>query len=150
MTDEIIIRPSVLTRWPDCNRRGAAHLLRREIQAAGFRLRRLRRGIGAAIGSAVHAAAEITLDEKAKSGALPPASVATDIAAQSLQRALAEGEILYDGPNGVTHNRSDASRQTVRMAAAYHRVAAPLIEPILVEQRLEAEVAPGIILAKNI
>jgi hypothetical protein len=53
-----VIRCSALTAYPDCNRRGAARLFWREISSMGFRLRSTPRGIGAAIGSAVHRAAE--------------------------------------------------------------------------------------------
>lgn len=144
---EVVIRCSALTGYPDCNRRGAARLFWREITAAGFRLRSPARGIGAVVGSAVHRAAAVSLDEKAKSGVLPPASVATDAALDSLSEQLAAGEIAYDGPRGATHNRNDAVRQAIGMTKAYHRLVAPEVEPIIVEERLEAEIAPGIVLS---
>jgi hypothetical protein len=147
MNDPIVIRASALSSYPDCNRRGAARLFRRELEAAGFRLRRLPRSIGAVIGSAVHGAAELTLNEKARTGELPPASVATDIAAESLTEALTQGEVAFDGPSGPTHNRDEAGKQTLSMARAYHRVVAPQVRPILVEHRLEAEVAEGLVLS---
>ena len=142
-----IIRCSALSGYPDCNRRGAARLFWREIEAAGFKLRRTPRGIGAAVGSAVHKAAAVTLDEKATSGSLPPASVATDAALDTLSDELADGEVAYDGPRGATHNRNDAVRQAIGMTRAYHRLVAPTVEPIIVEERLEAEIAPGLILS---
>jgi hypothetical protein len=139
-----IIRASALSSYPDCNRRGAARLFRREITAAGFKLRRPPRGIGAAIGSAVHRAAETSLTMKALTGELPPASVATDCATETLGEQLAQGEIAFDV---ATHNRDEASRQVVGMTRVYHRLVAPTVRPILIEERLEAEVAPGIILS---
>jgi hypothetical protein len=142
-----IIRCSALSAYPDCNRRGAARLFWREITAAGFKLRRTPRGIGAAVGSAVHRAAAVSLDEKARTGNLPPASVATDCALETLRDELAGGEIAYDGPRGATHNRNDAVRQAIGMSRAYHRLVAPEVEPIIVEERLEAEVVPGLILS---
>jgi PD-(D/E)XK nuclease superfamily len=142
-----VIRCSALTAYPGCNRRGAARLFPREITAAGFRLRKTPRAVGAAVGSAVHRAAAVSLDEKARSGSLPPASVATDAALDALGDALAAGEIAYDGPRGATHNRNDAVRQAIGMTRAYHRLVAPSVDPIIVEERLEAEVAPGLILS---
>jgi PD-(D/E)XK nuclease superfamily len=142
-----VIRCSALTGYPDCNRRGAARLFWREVIAAGFRLRRTPRAVGAAVGSAVHRAAAISLDEKARSGVLPPASVATDAALDTLGDELATGEITYDGPRGATHNRNDAVRQAIGMARTYHRLVAPAVEPIIVEERLEAEISPGLILS---
>jgi hypothetical protein len=147
MAEPTIIRASALSSYPDCNRRGAARLFWREITAAGFKLRHTPRGIGAAIGTAVHLAAKVTLEEKAKSGTLPPASVATDCAAEMLTEQLATGEVTFDGPRGATHNRDEAARQTIVMSRAYHRLVAPAVHPIIVEERLEAEVALGLILS---
>jgi hypothetical protein len=139
-----VIRCSALTWWPDCPRRGAARLFWREIQAAGFRLRSTPRGIAAAIGSAVHKSAEFTLAKKAHTGELLPASDATDAARDSLVEQLGHGEIAFDA---VTGTRGDALRQVIGMTKAYHRVVAPQVVPILVEERLEAEVSPGLILS---
>jgi hypothetical protein len=142
-----IIRVSALSGYPDCNRRGATRLFWREIEAAGFKLRRTMRGIGAAVGSAVHKAASVTLDEKARSGTLPPVTVATDVARDTLRADLADGETRYDTPQGATHNAREAETQTLSMTRAYHGVVAPTVEPIIVEERLEAEVEPGLILS---
>jgi hypothetical protein len=139
-----VIRCSALTAYPDCNRRGAARLFWREISAAGFRLRSTPRGIGAAIGSAVHKAAEVVLKEKAETGSLPPSTVAADCAAETLLEGLREGETVFDR---TTANRVEGEVTVVGMARAYHRLVAPAVEPILVEERLEAEIAPGLILS---
>jgi PD-(D/E)XK nuclease superfamily len=136
------IRASALSNYPDCNRRGAARLFWREIAAAGFQLRTPPRGIGAAIGTAVHKAAEITLSEKAR-GSLPPASVAADAAADTLRENLHD-DTLFDR---YTTNETAAGVQAVSMARAYHQHIAPSVEPLLIEERLEAEVAPGLILS---
>jgi len=139
-----VIRCSALTTYPDCNRRGAARLFWREIVAAGFRLRPTPRGIGAAVGSAVHKAAEYALNEKAHSGELPPASAATDAARDTLTEELGGGEVAFDATTG---SRAEALRQVISMTKAYHRVVAPKVIPIIVEERLEAEVSPGLILS---
>ena len=145
MVEPTIIRASALSSYPDCNRRGAARLFRREIEAAGYRLRHTPRGIGAAIGTAVHKAAQVLLGEKATSGVLPPASVGTDAALDELHAQLSSGEVAYDA--SFTLNRAEATRQTIGMARIYRSVVAPKVEPILVEERLEAEIAPGIVLS---
>jgi hypothetical protein len=142
-----VIRCSSLTGYPDCPRRGATRLFWREIVAAGFRLRSVRRGIGAAVGTAVHAAAAVVFGEKAKTGELPPESVALDATVSSLNRAIGDGPIEYDGPTGSTHNLAQAEAQSLRMTRAYFRVVAPTVCPIHVEERLEAEVAPGLVLS---
>jgi hypothetical protein len=138
-----VIRCSALTAYPDCNRRGAARLFWREISAAGFRLRSTPRGIGAAIGSAVHRSAEVILKEKAETGSLPPSTVAADCAAETLLDQLREGETMFDR---TTANRVEGEVTVIGMARAYHRRVAPDIQPVLIEEQLEAEVAPGIIL----
>jgi hypothetical protein len=142
-----IIRVSALSGYPDCERRGATRLFWREITAAGFKLRRTMRGIGAAVGNAVHRAAAVTLDEKARSGRLPPVTVATDIARDWLREELAAGEVRFDTPQGATHNRQEAELQTLGMTRGYHGIIAPTVEPIIVEERLEAEIEPGLILS---
>lgn len=138
-----IIRCSALTAYPDCNRRGAARLFWREISSMGFRLRSPPRGIGAAIGSAVHRAAEVILKEKAETGSLPPSTVAADCAAETLAESVREG-VDFDR---TTANRVEGEVTAVGMARAYHRVIAPTVDAILIEERLEAEVAPGLILS---
>lgn len=146
MSEPTVIRASSLSGYPDCNRRGAARIFRREIEAAGFVLRDTPRGVGAAIGTSVHRAAAVVLDEKARSGTLPPESVATDCATEDLKEAVAQG-VMFDGQRGPTHNRDEALRQAAGMARVYHRIIAPTVEPIIVEERLEAEVSPGLVLS---
>jgi hypothetical protein len=146
VSEPTILRCSSLSSYADCNRRGAARMFRREIEAAGFKLRQTPYGIGAAAGSSVHKAAEVTLAEKAHAGELPPLSVATDCAVETLRESVRQG-VIFDGPRGATQNATIAERQVVGMTAAYHRVIAPTVHPILVEERLEAEVAPGLVLS---
>jgi len=144
--DPTIIRASSLADFADCARRGAARIVRREIEAAGFVLRDTPRGVGAAIGTAVHRSAEVSLGEKARTGALPPENVATDCAADEVKEAIKQG-VSFEGPRGTTQTRDEAVQQVTSMARSYQREVAPGIEPVLLEQRLEAEVAPGLILS---
>jgi len=141
-----VIRVSYLPRWPDCNRRSAATIFRDIINAAGYTLRQLDRGIGASIGTSVHASAAAMLNEKAKSGSLPPESTVTDVAVETLKGDIANG-VMYDGERGATRSRNEAEKQVTMMARKYRSHIAPTVDPILVEERLEAEVAPGLILS---
>jgi hypothetical protein len=135
----LIIRVSSLPGFPDCPRRWAASALRREIKAAGYELRSRTNGIGAAVGTSVHFAGKVSLDEKLTKGTLPPASVAIDAAMETLREETARG-LEYD--NRLTPNRNTAEIQVARMSLSYHRYVAPQINPIAVEKRLEADV-PG-------
>lgn len=148
MSDPItVIRCSALSGYPDCPRRGATRLFWSEIVAAGYRLRSTRRGIGAIVGTAVHSAAAAVFGEKAKSGSLPPESVALDATAEALNLQIGGEPIEYDGPRGATHNRAEAETQALRMTRIYFRTVAPSVDPIMIEERLEAEVAPGLVLS---
>lgn len=136
MMDEIIIRASYTSGWPDCPRRGAAKIFRRIIAGMGYQLRQLPNNAGSAVGSSVHAAAKVILDEKAKTGQLAPASVATDAAVETLKEKVREG-ITYDRE---TASMADAEQQVVLMSYTYRTDIAPQVEPIVVETRLEATV----------
>ncbi|AWJ85143.1 hypothetical protein TSH58p_17410 [Azospirillum sp. TSH58] len=138
-----IVRSSSLSGYPDCPRRSAAKLFRREVLAAGYRLRELPNGIGAAVGTAVHAGAAVILQEKAKTGGLPPISTATDAAIDSLRTTAAKG-IGYDRE---TPALNEAEQQAERMVRVYRAQIAPDIQPLIVEERLEAQVTADIILS---
>jgi hypothetical protein len=133
MIDQTVVRASSLSTFGDCARRWAANQLWGEITAAGYQLRDDVRSIALVIGTAVHNGAQISLEEKARSGALPAVGVTTDAARDSLVEGIKLGvDYAKDAPN-----RDAAVFQAVRMAASYHRVIAPTIEPVIVEQRLE-------------
>jgi hypothetical protein len=140
-----IIRASSLSGYGDCPRRGAARLFRQEIAEAGFKLRQMPRGIGAIIGTAVHRGVEVGFGERAR-GQTPPGSLPVDAAMTELHSQI-EGDVSYDGPRGATHNRRDAEGQVQRMTVTYWRDIAPAVNPILVEQQFQAEIAPGVLLS---
>ncbi len=146
MTEPTIIRASALAGYADCSRRGAAQIFRDEIKAAGFSLRELPNSVAAAIGTSVHLAAAVVFEERARTGGFPPVSMATDCAVQEVGESMKRG-VEFDGPRGATQNQDAAYQQAVSMTKAYHRVVAPRIEPVLIEERLMAEVAPGLILS---
>lgn len=134
--DETIIRASSLSGYPDCGRRSAARMFRAEIVAAGYDLNETPRGIGAAVGTSVHKAAAIMLEEKAKTGELPPDSVTADAAIDTLRAETEPGVVL----DRTTVDMNEAEQQVLRMAKVYRRDVAPDIQPLIVEERLQATV----------
>jgi hypothetical protein len=139
---EDFIRVSALPGYPDCPRRVATTLFGREIVAAGYTLRTLEPSIGAPIGTAVHAGAALIMKEKAISGVTLPAKTAIECAMETLREKLAEGAVM----DRETPTSRDAEFQVQRMTHVYRDSVAPDIQPIIVEELLEAEVEPGLIL----
>lgn len=137
------VRASTLAGWPDCERRGATKVLRAEIEAAGYTLRGERRNIGAIIGTAVHFSAKEVLSEK-MNGRTAPASFAADAAITSLRTATDVTEINFDKE---TVDANDAERVAKRMALTFRTHVVPMVEPIAVEERLEADAGNGLILS---
>ena len=142
-----MIRASSLNGWADCPRRSAARIFRKEIEAAGYKLRETPRSIAASVGTSVHRGVAVELGEKATAGKLPPVSVPTDAAVDELAEQLAQGMVAFDGERGVTQTAAQAERQVVNMVGAYHRTIAPQVQPIRIERRLEAEIEPGFVLS---
>jgi len=138
-----IVRASALSGWPDCPRRGAAKLFRREIEAMGHKLRETLRVIGATIGTAVHAGAALTLTEKMQGRPATPLSAAADCAVEEYRAGAAEG-VMFDKE---TPHSNAAERQVVAMVGEYQRTVTPTVEPITVEERLEADTGFGLILS---
>ncbi len=138
----VLVRSSSLSGYPDCPRRAATKLFQREIEAAGYTLRTLPSNVGAAVGTGVHAAAALILKEKAANGNLPPLNVATDAAVEELRHAVDQG-ITWDKETPV---QNEAELQVARMVQVYRHQIAPQVEPLIVEERLEAQVSPAIVL----
>jgi len=141
------IRVSSLAGYTDCPRRAAARIFWREIADAGFRLRKLPTSIGAVIGTAVHAGAAHVLGEKAVTGRLPYRTRAIETSREALADGVNSAEVQFDAPSGPTQNFRDAVDQTTRMSGVYHDTIAPTINPIVVEERFEADVGGGIVLS---
>lgn len=142
MIHEDKVRASSLSSYADCPRRAAARLFRQEIEAAGYDLNTTPQGIGASVGTGVHAAAALTLTEKATTGSLAPASAVSDCAIEAYRETVVNG-VLFDQK---TPSSREAEHQVVTMAAAYNRVLAPRIEPIAIEEQLEADTPFGLVL----
>lgn len=139
----VLVRSSSLSGYPDCPRRAATKLFHREIETAGYSLRTLPSNVGAAVGTGVHAAAALILKEKAATGGLPPLNVATDAAVEELRNAVDQG-ITWDKETPILN---EAELQVGRMVQVYRHQVAPVVEPLIVEERLEAQVSPAIVLS---
>lgn len=135
-----VIRPSSLTTAVDCSRRWAAHHLGDELAAAGYDLQPGRSiHIGAAVGSAVHAAAGYTMAEKRDHGALGAESEAIDRAEAEFDDRTQYG-VTWDQATG---DLPTAKKQIARMTRVYRSSLAPELVPLLVEERLTADVGDG-------
>ena len=83
------LRASMLPSWPDCPRRGAAKQWRHGVNTAGYHLRESRSSVGAAVGTAVHAAAAHFLPIWKEAGAAP---AAVDVAPNVSENGVMETE----------------------------------------------------------
>lgn len=149
MTADLVIRPSSLTGFADCPRRWSARHLSDELAAAGYTLRTdTVRSVGAHVGTGVHAAAAFTMQEKLRTGG----SIGTDADAEELgieafrERAGAEG-VDWDT---ATPDVNTAEKQIRRMSRVWRRGDAAQMQPLQVEERLEATVRPGMALSGQI
>lgn len=141
MSEERTIRPSSLVTHQDCARRWAARHLRGEIQAAGYELRvDPPSHVGALVGSGVHAGTGLTLAQMRASGALGPEQDAIDAGIQAFRDRMEAEGVQWDD---VTERAATAERQIQRMVKVYRRQVAPLLEPLMVEERLEATIGEG-------
>lgn len=116
------------------------------ILALGWTLNRRRHHIGAAVGSAMHMGAFVALSEKMK-GEEPEPAHAVDAAVGELDRIIANPEgdgIAWDQ---ITNTVNDAQKQTIRMTLSLVNRVIPNMEPVAVEERLEAQVTPRLILS---
>lgn len=142
---ERTLRPSSLSGFADCNRRWAARHMRAEVQAAGYDLAPPQpSNCGALVGSGVHAGAAYTLATMQASGALGRAEDAEEQAIAGFRdRMEAEGASWDE----VTDKPNTAERQIRRMLRSYREEVAPQVRPLLIEERAEAEIAPGWIIS---
>lgn len=134
MTFTITARCSSLTEVPDCERRFAARHAQDLIGAAGYTVRQLPGQIGAKVGTATHSGVAHMLSHKIKTGELSDRQDAEEAGIESLRREVAEGAVLDE----TTPNLNTAERQVQRMVQAYFFNVAPEVQPIAVEEALEA------------
>ena len=132
------IRASMLPAYPDCPRRAAARQWRDEIQAAGFELREIRPTAGAAVGTAVHAAAARMLQAKRDAGDPGRPEDAVEQAIAGFREEVAAGCEWDDStPNGRT-----AETQITRQTRMYAQTVVPAADPFVVENTWPGETEP--------
>lgn len=129
------IRASSTDEAADCGRRHAAKAFRKEIEAAGFEIRRTKPSVGSLIGRAVHKAVELLLKAK-RDGELLSRQDAVNAALPQFAQDMAEGAEL----DATTPNQEIAVRQIERPVFYYHAEVLPTVKPKLVEQQLLADI----------
>lgn len=115
------------------------------IQDAGFTLRETMPSVGAAVGTAVHAANSHMLVGKIETGELAPVADGVEIAIQAFRAEIAPGAEWDE----TTPNLQVAEFQIRRMVEAYVPVARTL-RPALVETELRANIAPDWVLTGHV
>ena len=145
-TEPTIIHCSALSMYPDCARRQAANMFGDEIAEAGYKLRQTTPNIGAATGTATHAAAAFSLRTKMEDGTLGNETEAEQRGLVSLAEETASG-VLWDQS---TQDHNTAQQQVVRQTRAYRNFVAPDLVPTAVEERLEADVGDDFILTGRV
>jgi hypothetical protein len=143
MDEKITIRASSLTNWLDCPRRAALAIFEKELKSAGFNQRPLLTNIGAAIGTATHAAAQYAMERKIEHGTIPTLSECADKASESLDQTKREG-ISFDFQ---TQSMGVAHLQTKRCVESFLTHVAPTITPVAIEQRLDGVINDNFLLS---
>lgn len=145
MTTETVIRVSSLPSYADCARRDAARSRRQEIEAAGYALRETGKSIGAVIGTATHAALEAAFRAKLAGDTIAPSEFA-DRAEAEIREGAASG-IIWDD---TSKNSGDATRQAVKQSRIIWDTYRDRLEPVAIEERVQADLGDGFILRGHI
>lgn len=132
----LAIRASMLPGYVDCSRRAAAKQWRKEIEAAGFYLLDSLPSVGAAVGTAVHAAAAHMLRQKISTGILGSEEDGLEIAINSFRTEVEPGAIW----DNTTPNQNTAEFQIRRLTFSYKNGVALNINPASVEQAWDANI----------
>jgi hypothetical protein len=140
---ETRIRCSSTNNYGDCQRRAVTEIIGTEIEAAGFKLQRKSTGAPAHVGTGVHAAGALMLDEKLKTGTWSKDAAVDAGIEQMVERMEKDGTTWSDD----VPNLGVAERQVQRMATAYHLHIAPKVQPVTIEHRLEADLGHGFVLS---
>lgn len=138
------LRPSSFPSFEDCGRRAAVPLFRAMILDAGYELRELGQNVGANVGTGVHAGAAYSLKAKMETGELGHDDEAEQRALDAFDERLETEGCIWDA---TTDGRNTAQKQIVRMTRSYRRKVAPGIEPVAVEERLEADAGDGFVVS---
>lgn len=142
--DDLKIRASSLSSYPDCPRRWAARHLRRVLIPYGYRPRDLPNSIGAAIGSGTHAACGHDLEHRIDHDDLPPWSETEARGIAELETRIRDEGVMWDE---ISDDLDAAQKQVIRLAKTYREQVASTVRPTTVERRLEARHPSGVILS---
>jgi hypothetical protein len=141
-TKKTVIRASGLPSYADCSRRAATRFLGTEIADAGYLLRNdVGANIGAALGSSTHEAASYSLNSKMYDSNLGTDNDALELAMNKLHDIGKDG-ISYDDTT-PTYDRAELQLRV--LVSSYRTLLGPIIEPVEVEVRLEANIGEGFI-----
>lgn len=145
MDEPRIIRPSSLTTYLDCPRRFAARHLRMDVVSAGYELNKpLPSTAGAVVGSGVHGGVAYTLDHWREHGTYGLDADAVEKGILEFRERVTLDGVTYDD---TTRDANTAEKQITRMTRSYRQEVAPKVQPVLVEERLEADIAAGWVLS---
>lgn len=111
--------------WFDCPRRAAAKAFYKDIEAAGYTLRKTPASIGAIVGTSVHFGAEEMLRGKILTGNLTPTQDCIDMSIEKMREEIQPGAIW----DGTTTTKNEAEKQIKIMVVAYAIEIAPKIQP---------------------
>lgn len=144
-----VFRASSLPAYLDCQARASAHAMPNTFLLHGHELAPQRGNVGALVGSGLHGAGEVGLKEKMGAGTIAAISTLADAAVEAFDGRWREeseqsAEIIMDGE---TPDADTARRQLVRMAAAYREGVLRDAQPLVVESRITADFAEGVILS---
>ena len=139
----IVIRPSSLPQFADCQRRSAARMFAIQIKEAGYTLREIASSVGASVGTATHTAVASCMTTKMNTGELGNQTEDEQRGVESLEQQIGYG-VSWDP---TTPNLSTGQRQVVRMYRSYRGTVAERVQPRAVERRLESRTRRGNILS---
>lgn len=136
-----IIRPSQLTSYNNCARSVAAKLWSEDVALAGFSIPRLPAAAGAAVGKTAHAIIADMLIKKRDEGRTPEVSEYKESIEQKFVEEIDREGIEWDA---TTRDEFTAVKQITSQVAIYRAYVMPAKNPVLVEEKLTAELSPGL------
>ncbi len=140
---EIRIRASSTPSYADCALRTAAKIWRPMFRDAGIELRAVSSSAGAIVGSSLHAGAAYLLTSKMEADDLGNQTEAEQRAFEEMDRRIGEEGVTWDDTTG---DLNAAQAQTRKMVASYRIHIVPKVRPVAVEQPMEAQLRPGVLI----
>lgn len=129
----IVIRPSSLPGWSDCQLRTAARTAPQMFLDLGYELRQLPQRAGPAIGTATHAAVAFTMQCKIDTGESANQTETEQAGLEALSKSIEHG-VEWDG---VSPNFNTAQKQVLRHYRVFRLHLEDDLRPRTVERRIE-------------